>query len=281
MPETANPFFLNISTRYRPSLFLVPHSNRPMLASSTGSTTPMLALTSPATYSIVWSSPRAAIPSTSSLKSLLFFLRPTRVGSVDVDDAYHLLVAHHSYGNDPPLSYLYSYHHLLADLHIHYDTSTTSVSSSILYPSAIFRALCPLHFVSCTHYFPLPFLRHSLLPTPFPPSSPRSGFPSGFRKRVVSGWTPSPVLVIYRRCREVPRTVTPGAVSLSQSKVAGKIVWDLHSRCSAASAALQRGLTSYTCSFLLRTFSGQTIDPHLSGFLQLNFPSPRCITCQS
>ena len=68
-PATANPLLLNIPTSYRPSLFLVPHPNLPMLSSSAGSTKPMCALKSPATHSIVWPSLRPANLSTSSLKA--------------------------------------------------------------------------------------------------------------------------------------------------------------------------------------------------------------------
>ena len=55
-----NPFLINISTSSRPSLFLVPHRNVPMLSSSPGSTTPMCALKSHTTHSIVWPSLRPA-----------------------------------------------------------------------------------------------------------------------------------------------------------------------------------------------------------------------------
>ena len=88
-------------------------------------------------------------------ESLLFCLRPTRLGSVDADDTYLLLVDHHPDGNDPPLSSLHSYN-FLADIHIHDDTNTVTptVSSCVqhlLYP-AIIRALPPYQFVSCTHH---------------------------------------------------------------------------------------------------------------------------------
>ena len=68
VPAIANQFLLNSSTSYHHFLFLARLPNLPLLSSSSGSTTPMCALKSPATHSIDWPSLRPANLSTYSLK---------------------------------------------------------------------------------------------------------------------------------------------------------------------------------------------------------------------
>ena len=78
-------------------------------------------------------------------ESLLLCLRPTRLGSIDADDTYHMLADHHPYCNDPPLPSLLSFH-FLADLHIHDDTNTIThaVSSSVQHRVSLRHLPCPV-----------------------------------------------------------------------------------------------------------------------------------------
>ena len=118
---------------------------------------------------------------------------------------------------------------------------------SILYPSVIFRALSPFHFVSCTHSTSISRLFIiSTTSNAFPSIVPTLRLPIRTshkgRCRVDALPGPRTFLAAAGRCGA---SVTPDAVSLSISKVAA-IIKGLgrHSRCSAALADLQCGFKS-------------------------------------
>ena len=179
---------------------------------------------------------------------------------------YHLL-ADHPYCNDPPLPSLHS-NHFLADLHIHDGTNSITPpppACSILYPSAIFRALSPFHFVSCTHSTSI--FRLFIISTTsnaFPSIVPTLRLPirTSHKGRCRLDALPGPrrqrqemyedSSYISRRCREVRRVGCPGrGIPISIQSCSHHNNFGHRSRCSATLADLQRSWTS-------------------------EFPSPRC-----
>ena len=231
----------------------------------TGSTTPMCALKLPATHIIVWQSLRPANLSTSSLKTSF--------------SAYVLPV----WGSWTQMTHTICWRiiiHTAMILPCHLSTRTTSLlissftmiptplllpsppACSILYPSAIFRALSPFHFVSCTHSTSI--FRLFIISTTsnaFPsivPTLSRTSHKGRCRLDALPGpWRQRQEMYedssyISRRCREVRRVGCPGrGIPISIQSCSHHNNFGHRSRCSAALADLQRGLTS-------------------------QFPSPRC-----
>ena len=133
-------------------------------------------------------------------ESLLLCLRPTRLGSEDAGDMYTIcwrIIIHTA---------------MILPCHLSTRTISLLISTFTMLPTPLLLPSRATSFIpqpssvpcllSTSSHVGLHTLLPSsvsssfpLLPTPFPPSSPRSDVPSGLRIRVVGGWTFSLVLV--------------------------------------------------------------------------------------
>ena len=174
-------------------------------------------------------------------KSLLLYLCPTCLLSVDADDTYQLLSDHHPYGSDPALPSLHS-NHFLADLLNHDDTNsiTPPVSSCVQHLVSLRHIPCPASFplrLLYTQYFHIPSLHHVhyfqciSLHCPHVETSHHPDFALGS----LPAGRPTRSSYIYPRCRKVRRVGYPGrGIPISIQSCSRHTNLGHRSRCRAA-----------------------------------------------